>query len=309
VKIFSRHLLVEQHIFDRFEREVRVLQSLKHPNIVRFEEIVFTDELIYVVMEYCERGELYEFIANFGLLNPRVVLRIFKEITEAICFIHSRDIVHRDLKPENILLDSDMRPRLADFGLCHSTAKSQLMQTPCGSPYYACPEILSQTEYDGKAADIWSLGVVLFTMTTGELPWHNMNLTQLYLEIQECDVIVPDYLEEPIRALLAQMLSRNPAARPSAAQVLASRWFAGAAERPQDVKSRLPLLEKASTDVHKKPQLGGKWKKVLDVRSKNAGDSILAPTSQWGKVARRGLGPTEIVLRSPIRPGKGPTLF
>jgi serine/threonine protein kinase len=237
VKIFSRQLLVEEQLFDRFEREVRVLESLRHPNIIRLEEVVFGEQMIYLVMEFCERGELYHFIGNYRLINPQVVARIFREITEAIYFIHSRDIVHRDLKPENILLDTDMRPRLADFGLCHTNAHQRLLKTPCGSPVYACPEILAQIEYDGKAADIWSLGIVLYAMVVGELPWRAGDINEIFTEIQEEDVQIPSHLDEAVQELLRKMLSRNPADRPPADQILRHPWLA------QTVVYRLPLLK------------------------------------------------------------------
>jgi serine/threonine protein kinase len=302
VKVFSRRHLVEQQLFDRFEREVRVMESLKHPNIVALEQVVFTEEFIYLVMEYCERGELYEFLGNYGVMSLPFVARAFKQITEAICFIHSRDVVHRDLKPENILLDRDMNARLADFGLCQTNANRRLLETPCGSPFYASPEVLAQRPYDGKLADIWSLGVVLYTMVTGQLPWHTDNITRMYSEIQGSEVDIPEFIEEPIRELLTRMLSRNPANRPTAAEVLQSRWVTSFAADVPEPTAKLPPLKRASTDLNKK--LESRWKKVLDVRPGEPQEGILSSRISGPPVLRTLVrrGPaTAGIVKSPIR--------
>jgi serine/threonine protein kinase len=310
VKVFSRRRLVEHQLFDRFEREVRVLESLRHPFIVRLEEVVFTEELIYVIMEYCERGELYDFVGSFGLMSPQVVARIFKQITEAVCFIHSRNVVHRDLKPENILLTEDMTPRLADFGLCHTTSHNKLLRTPCGSPFYAPPEVLAQLPYDGKASDVWSLGLVLYAMTTGELPWRNENLALLFTEIRDCDVEIPDYLDETIRELLVKMLSRNPADRPTAVEVQASRWCLRAEDLTGDGNQKLPLLLKASTDFRKRP-LDAMGRRIFNVRRSDSTDVARALGGRLGSLVRKvpANSPLKIgSLRSTFAPRMLPTM-
>ena len=223
-KVVSRALLVEQHIFDRFEQEVRILQSFKHPNIVHVEQIVFTEENIYLVMEYCAKGELFKHIVNTGPLEESEARRLFRQMTEGLEFVHAHNIAHRDLKPENILLDQDMNAKLADFGLCHATSAEQLLLTPCGSPFYAPPEIISNVKYDGKKADIWSLGVVLYTMATGSLPWTETNQTQLFIQIQEADIIIPPRLNPALRNLLDAMIQRDPSRRPSCKEILQSEW-------------------------------------------------------------------------------------
>lgn len=223
-KVVSRELLVEQQIFDRFEQEVRILQSLHHPYIVHVETLVFSEDYIYLVMEYCPNGELFQRIVQTGGLDETETRRIFKQICEALSFVHSHNIAHRDLKPENILLDKDMNAKLADFGLCHTTSPQKLLLTPCGSPFYAPPEIINNEEYDGKKADIWSLGVVLYTMATGSLPWTETNQTQLFIQIREADILVPPHVNPLVQHLLRMMLSRNPAVRPSCEEILSLPW-------------------------------------------------------------------------------------
>ena len=226
-KVVSRALLVEQQIFDRFEQECRILQSLHHPNIVHVEALVFSEEYIYMIMEYCANGELFQRIVQTGGLDEAETHRIFKQVCEALQFVHSRNIAHRDLKPENILLDKDMNAKLADFGLCHTTCPQSLLLTPCGSPFYAPPEIINNTKYDGKKADIWSLGVVLYTMVTGSLPWTETNQTQLFIQIKEADIVIPPHVTPPVQQLLMMMLSRNPAVRPTCSDILSMPWVQG----------------------------------------------------------------------------------
>jgi serine/threonine protein kinase len=224
-KVVSRAHLVSENIFDRFEQEVRLLPSLRHPNIVNFEEIVFDPELIYLVMEYCSHGDLFSHILAHGIFPENRAREITQQIAEAVRYIHGRDIAHRDLKPENILLDRHFVAKLADFGLCHIESSKNLLRTPCGSPFYAPPEIIANMDYDGKSADIWSLGVIVYTMVTGSYPWSAENQVELFRQIKACDVEIPPTLSEALQELLASMLQRDPARRLTIAEVLSSPWF------------------------------------------------------------------------------------
>jgi serine/threonine protein kinase len=233
-KIVSRQHLVNENIFDRFEQEVRLLPSLVHPNIVHFEEILFDPELIFVVMEYCSQGDLFSHIVANGVFPESRARDILRQIAEAIRYIHDRDIAHRDLKPENILLDRQFTAKLADFGLCHVTSSRGLLKTPCGSPFYAPPEIISNVDYDGKSADIWSLGVMLFTMVTGSLPWSSDNQSELFRQIKAGDIEIPPTLSQGLQDLLGKMLQKDPARRLTIGEVLGSSWF----PRQQNGQSR-----------------------------------------------------------------------
>jgi serine/threonine protein kinase len=224
-KVVSRAYLVAENIFDRFEQEVRLLPSLRHPNIVNFEEIVFDPELIYLVMEYCSQGDLFSHILNHGVFPDNRAREITQQIAEAVRYIHGRDIAHRDLKPENILLDRGFNAKLADFGFCHISSSKNLLRTPCGSPFYAPPEIISNMDYDGKSADIWSLGIVLFTMVTGSFPWSADNRMELFRQIRACDIEIPPTLSPALQELLGSMLQRDPSQRCTIGDVLNSPWF------------------------------------------------------------------------------------
>jgi serine/threonine protein kinase len=224
-KVVSRRYLVEQDMFGPFEQEVRLLPTLQQSNIIRFVDIVFETEVIFVIMEYCSQGDLFRHIVARGVLQEGRACEIFRGIADAVRFIHERGIVHRDLKPENILLDHNFTPKIADFGLCHIAAPNSFLSTPCGSPLYAAPEVIAGGPYDGRKADVWSLGVLLFTMVTGLLPWSSRNQVELFRQIREEVIEIPTTVSPALQELLRRMLERNTVARPSIAEVCNDPWF------------------------------------------------------------------------------------
>jgi serine/threonine protein kinase len=173
---------------------------------------------------------------------------MFLNIAEAIRFIHGKNIVHRDLKPDNVLLDDVYAPKLADFGLCSLSKSGKLLRTPCGSPLYAPPEILINQGYEGKSADIWSLGILLYTMVTGTLPWTTDNRIQLFEQIKRADIDIPAHLSPALQDLLANMLQRDPTRRYSIEEVLESPWFPKGA--------LFAGLERSSSDLAQRPVPG-----------------------------------------------------
>jgi serine/threonine protein kinase len=259
-KVVARSFLNERHLFDRFEREVRVLESLAHPNIVELVNIVYTEEIIYLIMEYCQSGDLGDFLVCHPYPTAPLLARIFKGICEGLAFIRSHDIAHRDIKPENILLDGDLVPHLADFGLCNTRASRNLMTTLCGSPGYIAPEILAQTPYDGKSVDIWSLGMVLQVMFTGHTPWGTSSAVGTFTKRRKSDFEIPDHLPAAIRELIVRMRMNDPQLRPTIGQILKSSLLVNVVvSLPTELG--LPRLERRSSDLQKKP-LGPTFKKL-----------------------------------------------
>ncbi|OHT03823.1 CAMK family protein kinase [Tritrichomonas foetus] len=224
-KICSRHQLMEKNIFDRFEREVRIMQSFRHPSLVALEDVVYDQNLIYLIMEYCQNGELFQVIADHGRLDEEMSRHIFSQIVYGMIYIHSRDIAHRDLKPENILLDRDMNAKITDFGLCHQVDQNSLLKTPCGSPFYAPPEVISNVPYDGKLGDVWSLGVVLYTMVTGALPWQESNQIQLFQQIIDANFTIPRNLSPALRDLISRLMRPDPNDRPQMQEIATHPWL------------------------------------------------------------------------------------
>lgn len=224
-KICSRSLLMEKNIFDRFEREVRIMQTFHHPNLVHLFDIVYDENLIYLIMEYCMNGELFQVIVEHGKLEESISRKIFAQLIEGMTYIHMRDIAHRDLKPENILLDENLNPKITDFGLCHQIEHNTLLKTPCGSPFYAPPEVIANQPYDGKKSDVWSLGVVLYTMVTGSLPWKETNQMALFRQIMEADFIIPKSIPPTLRDLIQRLLRVDPTDRPDMQDIANHPWL------------------------------------------------------------------------------------
>jgi serine/threonine protein kinase len=225
-KVVSREYLTTAGIFARFEQEVRLLPLLVHPSIVRFERVVYHPELIFVLMEYCSHGDLLTHIVESGVLAEYEARDLFSQIVRAVHFIHSKGIVHRDLKPENVLLDEVQHAKLCDFGLCSVVGPRTLLTTRCGSPFYVPPEIVAKEPYDGRMADVWSLGVMLYTMVTGALPWSTKNQVALFKEISAGCPEIPTTISPLLGDMLVAMLQRNPCERMTVAQLLQCPWLA-----------------------------------------------------------------------------------
>jgi serine/threonine protein kinase len=279
-KVCSRQLLCENNIFDRFEREVRILQVFSHPSLIQLIDVVYEPELIFLVMEYCENGDLLSLITGGPTLEDSEVRRIFAELVEGMVYIHSHDIAHRDLKPENILMDKFMHVKIGDFGLCHHTKERTLLKTPCGSVFYAPPEVLSRSDYDGKAADVWSVGVVLYVMSTGALPWSGSNQGGLLKQISDGTFSVPTTYSVPLDSLLTQMMALDPASRPAMTDILKHPWLS----RRLD-KGELAVLEsQARFSGEGRPGMG--LKKPLAVRLSSAQSTHkISPAISTGSVA------------------------
>ena len=200
-KIVSRKGLTENDLFKRFEQELRVQESLDHPNIAKILDILFYDDIIIVVLDYYENGDALAFIEKFGGFGKAELISIIKKIASAIAYIHHKNIAHRDIKLENIVFDRNMNPALIDFGVCTNT--SDLRNTVTGSPFYISPEVLfAKTTYDAKAADIWAFGVSCFVLATGSFPWSIENDIKFMKSIRDNNFTIPDTRIEEIDKII-----------------------------------------------------------------------------------------------------------
>lgn len=190
-------------------------------------------------MEYAPNGELFEYIVSKKRLSEKEAAKFYLEILNGIEYLHSLNIVHRslisifilknkprDLKPENLLLDENNSIKIVDFGLGNLYQDGQLLQTACGSPCYAAPEMIAGKKYKGVETDVWSSGIILFAMICGYLPFEDKITTKLYEKIMKGDFVIPDYVSREAKDLLEKLLTVNPAMRIPIKKIKSHFWFA-----------------------------------------------------------------------------------
>uniref|UniRef100_A0A8C1JRI8 non-specific serine/threonine protein kinase n=1 Tax=Cyprinus carpio TaxID=7962 RepID=A0A8C1JRI8_CYPCA len=175
-------------------REVQIMKMLRHPHIIRLYQVMETERLIYLVTEYASGGEIFDHLVAHGRMAEKDARRKFKQIVAAVYFCHCRNIVHRDLKAENLLLDHNLNIKIADFGFSNLFSRGQLLKTWCGSPPYAAPELFEGKEYDGPKVDIWSLGVVLYVLVCGALPFDGSTLQNLRARVLSGKFRIPFFM-------------------------------------------------------------------------------------------------------------------
>uniref|UniRef100_A0A0X3PNT0 MAP/microtubule affinity-regulating kinase 3 n=1 Tax=Schistocephalus solidus TaxID=70667 RepID=A0A0X3PNT0_SCHSO len=206
-------------------REVRIMKMLDHPNIVKLFEIISNEKVLYLVMEYASGGEVFDFLVTHGKMAEKEARAKFRQIVSAVQYCHQKHVVHRDLKAENLLLDASMNVKIADFGFSNEFSTGTKLDTFCGSPPYAAPELFEGRKYDGPEVDVWSLGVILYTLVSGSLPFDGENLRELRERVLTGKYRVPFYMSTDCEALLRKMLHLNPQKRHSLESVMKDKWI------------------------------------------------------------------------------------
>ena len=210
----------------KIQKEINILRRLHHKNIIQLYEIIETKNNLYIVMEYCEGKELFDYIVKRKRLTEREACRYFQQIINGVEYLHLCNITHRDLKPENILLDNKKRIRISDFGLSHISQNfNSLLSTPCGTPLYAPPEMLRGDKYNGIYSDIWSCGIILYIMLVGDLPYADSKEKIIYQNIMTHNYYYPDTMSDDAIDLIEHMLKVNPNERYGFKEIKAHPWF------------------------------------------------------------------------------------
>ncbi|XP_052057797.1 MAP/microtubule affinity-regulating kinase 3-like isoform X4 [Mytilus californianus] len=205
-------------------REVRIMKMLDHPNIVKLFEVIQTEKTLYLVMEYASGGEVFDYLVAHGRMKEKEARSKFRQIVSAVQYCHQKHIVHRDLKAENLLLDGDMNIKIADFGFSNEFVPGNKLDTFCGSPPYAAPELFQGKKYDGPEVDVWSLGVILYTLVSGSLPFDGQNLKELRERVLRGKYRIPFYMSTDCENLLKKFLVLNPTKRASLENIMKDRW-------------------------------------------------------------------------------------
>ncbi|XP_036272266.1 MAP/microtubule affinity-regulating kinase 4 isoform X3 [Pipistrellus kuhlii] len=206
-------------------REVRIMKGLNHPNIVKLFEVIETEKTLYLVMEYASAGEVFDYLVSHGRMKEKEARAKFRQIVSAVHYCHQKNIVHRDLKAENLLLDAEANIKIADFGFSNEFTLGSKLDTFCGSPPYAAPELFQGKKYDGPEVDIWSLGVILYTLVSGSLPFDGHNLKELRERVLRGKYRVPFYMSTDCESILRRFLVLNPAKRCTLEQIMKDKWI------------------------------------------------------------------------------------
>ncbi|KAJ3047661.1 MAP/microtubule affinity-regulating kinase 3 [Rhizophlyctis rosea] len=213
-------------------REVRIMKLLSHPHIVRLYEVIDTPKELYLVMEYASGGEIFDYLVAHGRMKEKEARRCFRQILEAIEYCHNLRVIHRDLKAENLLLDSELNVKIADFGFSNQFSPGQRLNTWCGSPPYAAPELFQGKEYSGPEVDIWSLGVVLYVLVCGALPFDGSTLPKLRMRVLSGKFKVPFYMSTDCERLIKRMLVLDPSKRITVEEIKRDKWFCEGYDMP-----------------------------------------------------------------------------
>ena len=227
IKVIEKDRMTDKDDVIRLKREFDMLSKFNHPNVILVTEIFESADSYYSVMEYCEKGELFNYIVDKKRLSENESAFFYYQIIQGLEYIHSLGIVHRDLKPENLLLSKEHLLKIIDFGLSNYFTKGQkeLLSTPCGSPCYASPEMVAGKKYDGMKIDIWSTGIILFAMLCGYLPFEDKNNDVLFDKILECNVEFPEFLSEEPKDLINKILVVDPEKRITIEEIKKHKYY------------------------------------------------------------------------------------
>ncbi|XP_036717105.1 serine/threonine-protein kinase BRSK2 isoform X2 [Balaenoptera musculus] len=256
VKIVNREKLSES-VLMKVEREIAILKLIEHPHVLKLHDVYENKKYLYLVLEHVSGGELFDYLVKKGRLTPKEARKFFRQIISALDFCHSHSICHRDLKPENLLLDEKNNIRVADFGMASLQVGDSLLETSCGSPHYACPEVIRGEKYDGRKADVWSCGVILFALLVGALPFDDDNLRQLLEKVKRGVFHMPHFIPPDCQSLLRGMIEVDATRRLTLEHIQKHIWYIGGKNEPEPeqpvprkVQLRsLPSLEDIDPDV------------------------------------------------------------
>ena len=226
IKILEKSKILEEADKNRIEKEIKILKILRHNNIIQLYCVIQTYTTIYLIMEYANGKELYDYIIKNKKLSEIESCKFFQQLINGIEYLNKVGIVHRDLKPENLLLDSKQKTlKIVDFGLSNIYNKNQLLKTSCGSPCYAAPEMINGQFYEGVKVDIWSSGIILFAMLCGFLPFEDDDTEMLYKKITNGNFIIPQFISSQGKDLIKKILNIDPSKRINIQGIKNHPWF------------------------------------------------------------------------------------
>jgi hypothetical protein len=253
IKILEKSKIKTEADLRRVTREIKILKQAQHPNCIRLLEVIDTPQQIFLMTEFLNGGELFDYIVHKSRLPEPEAAGVFLQVLNGVEYLHTIKVIHRDLKPENLLMQRARKDsagftvKVADFGLSNTCEGDCLLATACGSPCYAAPEMIAGKKYDGTKSDVWSLGVVLFALVCGFLPFEDQDTPTLYRKILNAKYDCPAFISGEARDLIKRILDTDPSTRPSVAQLRAHPWLLRHAAPEQAAATSCAAQTPAST--------------------------------------------------------------
>ena len=234
----------------RILREAAILNLASHPNIVRLHDLYVTDEYYCMVFEYVDGGQMLDYIISRGKLAEPAARRFFSQLISAVAYCHANGIVHRDLKIENVLIDGRGDVKLVDFGLSNFYDPDAKLKTFCGSLYFAAPELLKGITYTGPEVDVWSLGIILYVLVAGKVPFDDKSLSALHEKIKSGRFTVPLHLSPECQNLVKVMIEVDPEKRATLGEIMTHPWMQSEREfLPLPLAEPEPLVGVLNRDI------------------------------------------------------------
>ncbi|XP_072238285.1 NUAK family SNF1-like kinase 2 [Leuresthes tenuis] len=288
VKSIRKEKIKDEQDLVHIRREIEIMSSLCHPHIITIYEVFENKDKIVIVMEYASQGDLYDYICDKRNISEREARHFFRQIVSAVHYCHQNGIVHRDLKLENILLDGNGNVKIADFGLSNLFHSDEYLQTFCGSPLYASPEIVNGRPYRGPEVDTWSLGVLLYTLVHGTMPFDGHNHKALVRQISTGNYRKPTNPSDAC-GLIRWMLMVNPERRATIEEIAGHWWLNWGYQQPL-------LCERKSSGVEQTP---------LPISPSTLHPTGLAGVASWLRRTSRPLLENGSKIRCLLRPQAG----
>uniref|UniRef100_A0A7E4VFW7 non-specific serine/threonine protein kinase n=1 Tax=Panagrellus redivivus TaxID=6233 RepID=A0A7E4VFW7_PANRE len=246
VKIVNKEKLNES-VLQKVEREIAIMKLIEHPHVLHLYDVYENKKYLYLLLEHVSGGELFDYLVRKGRLMAKEARKFFRQIISALDFCHAHNICHRDLKPENLLLDERNNIKVADFGMASLQVEGSMLETSCGSPHYACPEVIRGEKYDGRKADVWSCGVILYALLVGALPFDDDNLRNLLEKVKKGVFHIPHFVPSDCQNLLRSMIEVDPQKRISLQEVFRHPWIAGNTRGEAELE--LPMAQVVQTHI------------------------------------------------------------